>query len=409
MKFLRTAALTVSTLLVWVGVDQYFLCPRFLTEVPQPFKGEQFYNPYEEIDSNMWLMANLHAHGNAWMGLTNGKGSSADIHQAYTSRGYDISLVSNYHRVDFPGSSDPGFIPVYEHGYNIQKAHYLVIGNTSIHWADYLLPQLACNKQHTINELNCDECIVVINHPGLRDAFSKSDMAQLSGYQYMEVASPYSNAVHLWDAALSAGKVVFAAGSDDTHDVFNHETLQKSCTWINAAGTNRNDVIQAMKKGAAYTMTFAEKPVPRREDLPLLTALNLHDNRLTVCFTQKAHIKFHGQHGSILASSNVAATASCFISKSDTYVRITAEFPGGVHILLNPVFRHNNAEPVETAMPMVDIWASTISGAMGIVVLAGWTWMIGAGAIKRALRKKGRMPHRNWGLPSLASRRITRS
>lgn len=409
MKFLRSVALTISTLLVWVAIDQYFFCPRFLTEIPEPFTGEQFYNPYQGIDSTTWLMANLHAHGNAWMGLTNGKGTSEDIHQAYTSMGYDISLVSNYHQVEVAMSSDHGFIPVYEHGYNIQKAHYLVIGNTSIHWADYLLPQFAWNKQHTINELNCDECIVMINHPGLRDAFSKSDLAQLAGYQYMEVASPYSYSVNLWDAALSAGKIVFAAGSDDTHDVFNHGTLQKSCTWINASGTNRNELIQAMKKGAAYTMTFAEKPVPRREELPLFTALDLNDNRLMVRFTQPAHITFYGQHGSILASPGIADAVSYSLSASDTYVRITAEFPGGVHILLNPVFRHNNIEPVETAMPMVDIWASTISGATGIVVLAGWAWLIGARAIRRAFRRKGRMPQRNWGLPSLASRRITKS
>ena len=63
--------------------------------MPQPFAGASLWNPYAHL-AGTWQKANLHAHGHAWAGMTNGKQTDEEVVRAYKQRGYAVAGVSNY-------------------------------------------------------------------------------------------------------------------------------------------------------------------------------------------------------------------------------------------------------------------------------------------------------------------------
>src|SRR5262245_39900668 len=103
----------------------YVRGPVYRFPSPAVFTGSAWFNPYAETRDH-WVRANLHAHGRAWSGFTNGRQSAQGIVDAYHRRGYPIAGVSDYqHIAAFDGVNT---IPVYEHGYNLGKRHQLAIG-----------------------------------------------------------------------------------------------------------------------------------------------------------------------------------------------------------------------------------------------------------------------------------------
>ena len=68
----------------------YVRGPLYRFPDPLPFAGGELENPYAGIGS-AWQRANLHAHGRAWSGLTNGRlQSDEEIVRAYRSFGRQI-------------------------------------------------------------------------------------------------------------------------------------------------------------------------------------------------------------------------------------------------------------------------------------------------------------------------------
>jgi len=86
-------------ILLLIACFPYLWHPVYIFPETEKFSGEFFYNPYENIDSSKWLTANFHAHTRSWGGLTNGSSSDKDLIKAYKSLGYDITGISNYHRI----------------------------------------------------------------------------------------------------------------------------------------------------------------------------------------------------------------------------------------------------------------------------------------------------------------------
>src|SRR6266550_5820972 len=92
--------------------------PLYRFPTPTVFSGPAFLNPYAGA-SAAWYRVNLHAHGRAWNGFTNGRQSAEEIVAAYHQRGYTIAGVSDYQHIAALDGVDT--IPVYEHGYNLGK------------------------------------------------------------------------------------------------------------------------------------------------------------------------------------------------------------------------------------------------------------------------------------------------
>jgi hypothetical protein len=339
MNWLRCLLFFFISFLGYIFVNQYFFCPNFSFKTLQPFSGKEFYNPYASINENDWVKCNFHAHTKVWKGFTNGKGTATDIYHAYDSMKYAVHCISDYEKIDTSFSHEPGFIPAYEHGYNLNKTHQLVLGSHEICWTDYLFPQTLNNKQRILNYLSSDPGnVVIINHPANRNGYFPSDFKYLTNYDCMEVLNPFAISLAHWDSALSYGKPAFIVGNDDVHDVFSKDCLARMCTWINVSDIKEVNVLKALKTGRCYGMIIGRQA----EELPVLKLFKVTNDTITIAVNKVAQkISFTGQNGRMIASYDNSSSAQYIVKPEDHYIRATFTYEDGTSIFLNPVFRYD--------------------------------------------------------------------
>jgi hypothetical protein len=83
------------------------------------------------------------------------------------------------------------------------------------------------------------------------DGHTLEDLAQLTNYQFVEVLNHYRISDEYWDAALSAGRLVYGIGNDDTHDINNEPTF-RMWTEVFAESPTKDGILDAMVKGCSY-------------------------------------------------------------------------------------------------------------------------------------------------------------
>lgn len=333
---------------------------------PSLFSGAQIYNPYSDT-SGKWLKANFHAHSKAWGGLTNGKQSDSEIVKFYhDSLHYDIACISNYESIDqYLPVNDPRFIPVYEHGLNPFKTHQLVIGASRPDYFEFAIGQSQDNKQYMIERLREQAPFVTINHPTMRGSYTASELRHLSGYQLMEVFNNPRDAQGLWDAALSAGKLSWALGNDDTHDITKAYEVGRTWTMVRATSDSAVSVFAALKKGNAYVVKGRGAV---NDHYPL--AINVvHD---TVCIRMDApadEIRLIGQEGQTRKTVNHADSICYVFQPGDTYIRAVITYKE-LTICLNPFIRYNGNNVPENKFTAV--YAPFKTALYRILFIAVW-------------------------------------
>lgn len=140
LKITASAFLFLLWLALFLSIIQHIQSRRYTFMPPQPFTGNYLYNPYTGADT-VWRKCNFHAHTHAWGGLTDGRSNEApDLINKYRQMGYDVACISDYHSINPQQDTASGyFIPVYEHGYNLFKAHRLVLGANKVSFFDISL------------------------------------------------------------------------------------------------------------------------------------------------------------------------------------------------------------------------------------------------------------------------------
>jgi len=375
----------VALFIIWIIIRQYLFCPQFSFEVPHPFSGASFYNPYDSINDQDWQKCNFHAHSNAWHGLSNGKGNSADIYRAYDSMKYAVHCVSDYQKINTDFKNSPGYISAYEHGYNITKTHQLVLGSNRVLWLDYFLPQTLDNKQNILNRLSADsDDAVIINHPGDHYSYSARDFKFLTNYTGVEVLSRFALSFSHWDSALSNGHPAFVLGNDDVHDIFLKETLGRMCTWVNVRQVNKNAVLSALKRGRSYGMIMGKPNVV----LPHLKRFDITGDTISILMSEPAkEITFSGQNGKVLAVLKNTSSSKYIIKTEDHYVRTTIEYEGPIKICLNPVFRYNGTAVVRKP-PSVNLQKTFIFRIIGALILIASSLMAIVFSLSQVTRER---------------------
>ena len=351
MKVFRFLLLLFCSVIIYLIIDQYLFCPIYSFATPRPFSGDSIYNPYAATGKGNWIKCNFHAHAHSWQGVTNGKGSAADIHRVYNQLGYSVHAVSNYESIDTTFQFSPSYISAYEHGYNLLKTHQLVLNAKVVCWKDYLLPQTVNNKQDIIQRIHQTDsnAFISINHPLLRNGYHASDFNHLTKYNCVEVLNPACNSSSLWDAALSAGKPVFAMSDDDTHDVDDTTITGNFCTWINVPKINPTTIINSLKTGCSYSMVIGKHINQqiwqgKAIHLPLLQSFVVKEDTVQVTFSLPAkEISVIGQNGSLLQQKVNTDSAFFVLRKQDPYARVVATYNDGIQLVLNPVFRYQQS------------------------------------------------------------------
>jgi hypothetical protein len=338
----------VAILLSFFIAIPSLLSPVYRFPAPQPFAGPALWNPYAHV-TGTWQKANLHAHGRAWGGVTNGKQSDEEVVQAYKQRGYSVAGVSNYASIAAFRGVDT--LPLYEHGFNIPKGHQLAIGARSVVWLDFPLWQSLDQKQFIIERVGAAAELVSINHPNT--AYDDEDMRNLTGYQLMEIVNGPFPVEDLWDTALSSGHVVWAVANDDAHDVTNLRRTFIAWNMIDAPSPSAGDVISALRQGRTYAVSL----VGDKTDAALKSVEVTDTTMRIVSSGVPATYLFVGQNGAVRGTANQVMEAAFTFAATDTYIRTVIRTPNMV-MYVNPVMRYDGTTlPVpRAAVDDVSTW-----------------------------------------------------
>lgn len=345
----------------------YAWTPVYRFEPTAPFSGAHLFNPYASL-SGTWQRANLHAHGRAWSGLTNGRQSSVEVVERYRALGYEVPGVSDYQRI--AALDGVATIPIYEHGFNIGKHHQLAIGARRVTWFDFPLWQSTGQQQYVIDRVSQTADLVALAHPDSRYAYSVENLRQLTGYQLIEVGNGPFASEDSWDTVLSTGHPVWGVANDDIHDLEDPRRTAAAWNMIDAPSPGTADVVNALRAGRSYAVM--RSGAIDAANLTTLAGVHVHNQTITVtCDGAPSTIKFVGQNGAVRQTVTDATSSSYTISDADTYVRTVIESPQTV-LYLNPIVRYDGAalpRPAATIAPLAT-WLMRSAVTIGLVVLA---------------------------------------
>lgn len=346
----------------------YAWAPQYRFPEPTPFSGSKWLNPYADA-GDRWQRANLHAHGRAWSGFTNGAQPDEEIARRYRDLGYDIPGVSDYQRIAaFHGIAT---IPIYEHGYNIGKHHQLAIGAREVAWFDFPLWQSINQQQFIIDRVKRTADLVALAHPNSRYAYTNDDLQRLTGFDLIEVVNGPFTAEESWDAVLSSGRPVWGLANDDTHDLDDVRRTAAGWNMIAAPTGSTAEVVRALKAGRSYSVL--RTGALDSANVTRLSRVDIADGTVTVvCAGAPSTFTFVGQGGAVHKTVKDALAASYTLTATDTYVRTVIETPQTV-LYLNPVVRYDGALPAPAAsVDAATTWLARGSFALVCVALAAF-------------------------------------
>lgn len=397
VRFLLRLVLYLVIALLLLFIVEYITAPYYVFPEPEPFAGEQLFNPYEGIDSNHWRKANFQIQSEAWCGLTDGrKNTNEAIDSLYSLLGYDIITISDYQKINRYGEDRDSYIPVYEHGYGFFKNHHVMIGADHVVWRDYPIFQNIHHKQHIVNVLRPSSDLVFIAHPKLSNGWQPEDMTWLTNYDGIEALNGFRVSLEHWDAALSAGKNMRILANDDAHDITNINEIGNYVTLIWSPVLHGDSVVSAMKKGKAFGAYVyrvygepMEEKIEKALSLPKLSKVDLHGDTLIVAVDAMASgFRFIGQDGILLDSVPDTREARYIVRDSDTYVRTEIHFPNRTAYYLNPVIRYEGGDPWAHEKAVVDTFRTWLLRIIGFATLI--FILVNIYYLRKRLRKRAR-------------------
>lgn len=362
--------------------------PVYVFDEPVPFHGDYLLNPYQDIDSTWWKCCNFHGHTRQYGGITNGRNNGNAVYDSmYRLFGYDHVGISDYNKVNiFENDKDPGYIPGYEHGYNVWKTHQVCLGTNKVRRIDYFFYQTLSHKQHMLNKLGEQNRVVAVAHPSFVDgSYNVRDMKYLSNYKLLEVLNGFVNSPEHWDMALTNGHLVYLIADDDTHDVLKINDIALRISYLNAKDNDADQLYDALLSGKAVGVDFHldrtekmdDKVARFKRDIPYLNHARLTGTHFDMSVTKPFQkVEFIGQNGIVLKEENynkadAVTTAYYDIQPSDMYVRTVLTFFDGSTMWLNPVTRHESNEITKQRLDHISyFWTITLWAIyLGIIIL----------------------------------------
>lgn len=364
---------TLLLLVVLLAIVTDF-SPIYNFRAPRPFSGPDIFNPYASLDSTLgWKRANFHTHSRVsgpWP-VNECPYDAAYTDSVYRSLGYDIVTFSNHNEITEHPYDASLQVNVYEQGYSPFKFHKLVFGSPSVrHW-DPILPFLTSQKQFELDRLGKDADFIQINHPYRTNAFPRSQIEKLSGYQIMELDTHISTENEYWDWALTAGHYSFGLANDDLHHPERHWLTAIRCNFLNTPSGRYEDLKETLLGGCYYAMRVPdygdgdwEVKRQKNRELPSVEGIGLDGNTLYLTLSQRADsIRVNGAEHRTLAMAIDTCAIRYALPETEPYARLTAFFPDGAVIYTNPFARYdarvqenpfNNApQPVNTPLSLL--------------------------------------------------------
>jgi len=374
--------------LLIVSVVALLLCAVSYVGIPvyrfghgRVFRGDRIYDPYADIDPKQWRKANFHAHQSEKPKCDY---SVERMLEAYRLHGYDIVGISDHQKLNLVGSDRPGFIPIYEHGYGLNRCHHLLMGAQSVSWRDCPVMLTRSQVQFMLACLRPQAELVVLNHPGQMRWIDHRLYGCLRGYDLWEI-NPETGRERsdvLWDAALSSGIYSTLVANDDAHSITDRESWFQRCfTMLNTPSLGRGDILASLEKGRAYGV-YVPVEVNLRErphaDLPRAERIGLEGDTISLRLDRPARsIRFIGQEGRLLSQTTGSDTGRYRFAEKDTYVRAEARFADGVVLYFNPFVRTSDGlRPGNAFVPEIDYPLTILSDLLWLTAVAVLGWLL---------------------------------
>jgi hypothetical protein len=331
----RSMGFVITVVLVLAGLP-YLGSEIHTFPAPRPFQGEFIHNPYDSLPAPV-LRANFHAHAKAWGGFTSGEATEDSILAVYHAHGYTIAGISNYHRMSEVVEEAPYlYVPIYEHGYNLGKAHCLGIAPKRVSHMDFPLFQLSSHQQSIIDRMRANKAHIVLAHPQVGFGRTLRNMRDLVGYHYMEILNPYGASVAYYDEALSAGRLSWVMGNDDCHDL-RPQSLFRRWNMIFTDASDVRSMLDAYDRGHNYAVFNFDNTFPKQFKNLTREGPDSFTCRFTAPFDS---ILVIGQGGRIKQFVRNADTLRFSFAREDTYLRVVAK-DKDLHLYLNPLVRYD--------------------------------------------------------------------
>jgi hypothetical protein len=348
----------------------FIITPAYDFPDARPFSGDKIWNPYQNIDTNHWQRANFQVQSRAWGGVTDGSNNTFDkVWNTYRELGYSVIGISDYMKINKMAEDSSGYIPIYEHGYNIRKTHQVSIGAKEVTWLDFVFYQTVNHKQFLINLQRDKTEILALVHPAFSlEGYSKDDLRKLTNYDLIEPLNQQKYSFAHWDAALSAGNPVYLLADDDVHDIDDPLWYGRIVTYINSPDNSAKNIIAALKNGKAYGYSpytpdgdTKEKKVKRFKNLHELKEVKVKGDTLFVRADPGIYeIRFIGQNGKTLKKINNQNSGYYVFKPSDTYVRTEIDYKRDEVMYLNPVIRYSGDKPAKRPVAKVNLLKTII-------------------------------------------------
>jgi len=222
----------------------------------------------------IWAKGNTHAHTTA----SDGDSSPEAVAQWYRSHGYDFLTLSDHNALTqvAPGDTAEGLllIPGEEltADYGGKPIHVNALGVTRV--------LQACRGTSVTDTIQQNVDVVVnagglaqVNHPNWEYAFGDLELLQVERFSLLEVYSGDSDVntdgdtsrpsvERMWDALLSAGKVVYGVAVDDAHHYTefapHRDNPGRGWIMVHVKEISRSEVLANIRKGNFYASTGVE-------------------------------------------------------------------------------------------------------------------------------------------------------
>ncbi len=332
---------TLCYIIVSQGFTSIFRDPQ-----TRNFVGEKFYNPYQGLDSLAWngdfLKANFHAHTNF---DTHEPYTPQQFQQAYHKSNYDVINISDHNFITpaLTGDSIPS-LDSYEHGYNLNNFHQLMMGVTENDMFDIPLMLMPRHQMQTlINRLRPQATLFQVNHPERLRLMNKDHAGAIRGFEAMELntnADP-----RYWDLQLDAGNYIAMICNDDAHSIINRNSaFQRAYTMVYSPSRQIDSVILALKAARSYGVVVDNERNMQgdHKNMPTMQTFEVqNDSTLQVAFSQEASSIRFISGGQTLKEITQSSHGEFILPEQLPYLRVEATFPDGVRIFSNAIARQS--------------------------------------------------------------------
>lgn len=299
----------------------------------------------------VWYRGNLHSH------TINSDGDSPpyDVMAWYKRNGYQFLALTDHNTFTDPALYDTNprdnFLLIgAEEITNDQTVHVNALGINRV-----IPPQKGADPtailQASIDAVRELGAVPLINHPNFRWAFTAKEMLPLQNVGLLEIASghPFVNtagdghtpsAEQMWDQLLSAGKRIFAAAVDDSHNFRQEFTIDRANpgrAWVSvrARELTQEAIVAALNSGDFYASTGVVLRDVRSTTNSL--TVEIQPDPPSVGSPRRFRTVFIGKEGAMLATSNDNPATYRF-KGSEGYVRGRVEDSNGRRAWTQPVF-----------------------------------------------------------------------